>query len=64
MGNPKARTNWELSRNYEKLGTAVERGAVIINRKEGEKRLCQVGYQGPIRVWDFGIQTNKSHNRI
>lgn len=58
MGKLKARTNWELSRNYEK----EEQWPT--NRREGEKTLCQAGRQGPIRVWDFAIQTNKNHNKF
>lgn len=43
VGKLKARTNWEFSRNYEKLGMAVERGTVAHKQEggsEGKKRLC------------------------
>lgn len=42
MGKLKARTNWELSRNYEKLGMAVERGPVA-HKQEGGREKAVLG---------------------
>lgn len=65
MGRPKAKTNWQLSLTCKKLGMAVERGMAVHKQERRGKKvgLCRA-IRDPIRVWDLGIQTNESHEKI
>lgn len=65
MGRPKARTNWQLSWTCKKLGMAVERGMAAHKQERGREKVgLYRAIRDPIRVWDLGIQTNESHEKI